>query len=150
VSIRTLALLTFLPLCACASGGTTSMQFYPLQGEIAEADATTVIEATMRNVQGTSGPLSFRLPERGRCDGTWTSLTPKTVSRSRGVSLTWKKTGGEIGAETETVAGVNDGEIYAVCADGTRVQGTFSIGSGTASGTGRASDTNGNVYKLLF
>ena len=54
------------------------------------------------------------------------------------------------GREIETVAGVNNGEIYAVCADGTRVQGTFVIGSGTASGTGQASDTNGNVYKLLF
>ncbi len=50
----------------------------------------------------------------------------------------------------ETVAGVNNGEIYAVCDDGTRVQGTFVIGSGTASGTGQATDTNGNVYKLLF
>ena len=48
------------------------------------------------------------------------------------------------------MAGVNNGEIYAVCDDGTRVQGTFVIGSGTASGTGTATDTNGNVYKLLF
>lgn len=126
------------------------MQFYPLDGEIAAADPALVIEATMRNVGGTSGPLSFRLPERGKCDGTWSSLTPKTVSRSQGLSLTWKKTGGELGRETATVAGVNDGEVYAVCTDGTRVQGTFSIGSGTASGTGSATDTNGNVYKLLF
>lgn len=150
MTLRPLVLAAFLPLAACVGGGTTSMQFYPLQGEIAAEDPTTVIEATMRNVSGTSGPLSFRLPGRGKCDGTWTSLTPKTVSRSRGLSLTWKKTGGELGTETSTVAGVNDGEIYAVCADGTRVQGTFVIGSGTASGTGSATDTNGNVYKLLF
>jgi hypothetical protein len=151
VSPRFLALAVLIPLAACATGGgTTSMQFYPLKGEIAAADATTVIEATMRNVSGTSGSLTFRLPERGKCEGTWSSLTPKTVSRTRGMSLTWKKTGGEIGRETATVAGVNDGEIYAVCDDGTRVQGTFVIGSGTASGTGTASDTNGNVYKLLF
>lgn len=31
-----------------------------------------------------------------------------------------------------------------------KVNGTFVIGSGTASGTGSATDTNGNVYKLLF
>jgi hypothetical protein len=150
VTLRPLFLAAILPLAACVGGGNTTMQFYPLQGEIAAADATTVIEATMRNVSGTSGPLTFRLPERGKCEGTWSSLTPKTVSRSKGVSLTWRKTGGEIGAQTSTVAGVNDGEIYAVCADGTRVQGTFVIGSGTASGTGRATDTNGNIYKLLF
>ena len=138
-----------LPLAACG-GGTTTMQFYPLQGEIATADPALVIEATMRNVNGTSGPVNFRLPDRNRCEGTWSSLTPKTVSRSGGVALTWRKVGGDMDKTTDTVARVNDGEIYAVCADGTRVQGTFVIGSGTTSGTGTATDTNGNVYKLLF
>jgi hypothetical protein len=149
VSLRTIALAALLPLAAC-SGGTTSMQFYPLEGEIARTDPTLVIEAKASNVNSTSGPLTFRLPDRGKCEGTWSSLTPKTVSRSKGLTLTWRKTGGEVGAETKTEARVNDGEIYAVCDDGTRVQGTFVIGSGTASGTGRATDTNGNVYKLLF
>jgi hypothetical protein len=146
---RILALGLILPLAACA-GGNSRMQLYPLQGEIADADPTLVIEATATNTGGTSGNLSFRLPERGKCEGTWSSLTPRTVSNKKGMALTWKKTGGEVGREIETVAGVNNGEIYAVCADGTRVQGTFVIGSGTASGTGQASDTNGNVYKLLF
>ncbi len=126
------------------------MQFYPLEGSIAAADPSLVIEASMSNVNGTSGPLTFRLPDRNDCEGTWSSLTPKTISRSGGLSLTWKKVGGDLGSKTDTVAGVNDGEFYAVCEDGTRVQGTFVIGSGTASGTGTATDTNGNVYKLLF
>ena len=146
---KVLLLAALLPLAACGDG-TTTMQFYPLQGQIATADPALVIEATMRNVQGTSGPVSFRLPGKNDCEGTWSSLTPKTVSRSGGVSLTWRKVGGDVGRETETVARVNDGEIYAVCEDGTRVQGTFAIGSGTASGTGTATDTNGNLYKLLF
>jgi hypothetical protein len=146
---KALLLAALLPLAACGDG-TTTMQFYPLDGAIATEDPTLVIEATMRNVKGTSGPLTFRLPDRTRCNGTWSSLTPKTVSRSGGMSLTWKKVGGDVGTKTDTVAGVNDGEIYAVCEDGTRVQGTFVIGSGTASGTGTATDTNGNVYKLLF
>jgi hypothetical protein len=150
VSPRVPALALVLPLCACVGSGNTTMQFYPLQGQIAEADPTTVITATMENVAGTSGPLSFRLPDRIKCKGTWSSLTPKTVSRTKGLSLTWKKTGGELGGETRTEARVNDGELYAVCDDGRRVQGTFVIGSGTASGTGSASDTNGNVYKILF
>ncbi len=146
---RRLALGLVLPLAACANG-TSPMQLYPLQGPIADEDPTLVIQATAKNTTGTSGELSFRLPEAGRCVGTWSSLTPRTVSNTKGMSLTFKKTGGEVGREIETVAGVNNGEIYAVCADGTRVQGTFVIGSGTASGTGQASDTNGNVYKLLF
>lgn len=139
-----------LTLAACGGGGSANMQLYPLQGEIAQTDPTLVIEATAKNTNSTSGSLTFKLPDRGKCEGTWTSLTPRTVSNSKGLALTWKKTGGELGTERETVAGVNNGEIYAVCDDGTRVQGTFVIGSGTASGTGTASDTNGNVYKLLF
>jgi hypothetical protein len=149
VTIRPLFLSLLLPLAACV-GGNTTMQFYPLQGEIADADPTTVITATMDNVSGTSGALTFRLPGRVKCEGTWSSLTPKTVSRTKGLSLTWKKTGGELGGETKTEARVNDGELYAVCSDGRRVQGTFVIGSGTSSGTGQATDTMGNVYKLLF
>ncbi len=149
MSFRPLALVAALTLSACVNSN-ASMQLYPLEGAIADADPTLVIEATARNTNGTSGPLSFRLPERVKCNGTWSSLTPRTVSNSRGLSLTWRKTGGEVGSAVETVAGVNNGEIYAVCDDGTRVQGTFIIGSGTASGTGKATDTNGNVYKLLF
>jgi hypothetical protein len=77
-------------------------------------------------------------------------VAPKEVSRQRGLSLTLRDTGGRLGRDTKTVAGVNNGEVYAVCADGTRVQGNFISGSGTTSGTGQATDTNGNIYKLLF
>ena len=152
MSLRSLALAALVPLAACGGVGSGSapMQLYPLQGPIAAADPTLVIEATARNTEGTSGPLTFRLPGKVKCEGTWSSLTPRTVSNSAGLSLTLRKTGGEIGASKATVAGVNTGEIYAVCADGTRVQGTFVIGSGTVSGSGNATDTNGNVYKLLF
>lgn len=150
MGLRSLAVISLLGLAACSGGGSAPMQFYPLQGPIAAADPTLVIEAKAKNTEGTSGPLSFRLPGKVKCEGTWSSLTPRTVSNSAGLSLTLRKTGGEIGASKATVAGVNTGEIYAVCADGTRVQGTFVIGSGTVSGSGNATDTNGNVYKLLF
>ncbi len=126
------------------------MLLYPLEGPIALADPTLVIKATASDTDKTSGQVTFRLPEKRKCSGTWSSLAPKVISQTRGVSLTLRDTGGKIGTERKSVAGVNEGEIYAVCSDGTRVQGNFIIGSGTASGTGRATDTNGNVYKLLF
>lgn len=150
MTIRALALIALLPLAACGGGSSSDMLFYPLEGPIAQSDPTLVIKATATDTDKTSGQVSFRLPERLKCKGTWSSLAPKVVSTTRGVSLTLRDTGGRIGTERKSVAGVNEGEIYAVCADGTRVQGNFIIGSGTASGTGRATDTNGNVYKLLF
>lgn len=148
--LRLVAVAAMLSGLAACTGGNTPMQLYPLEGKIADANPSMIIQATAKNTGGTSGDLVFRLPDSGKCVGTWSSLTPRTVSNTKGMSLTWRKTGGEVGREVETVAGVNNGEIYAVCADGTRVQGTFVIGSGTSSGTGQATDTNGNRYKLLF
>ena len=149
MTLRPYILALLLPLAACASG-TSEMQLYPLEGPIAQEDATRVIEIKAQNTNETSGPMSFRLERRVRCHGTWTSVSPKEVSRTKGVSLTLRDTGGRLGRDVTTVARVNNGEIYAVCTDGTRLQGTFISGSGTTSGTGRATDTNGNVYKLLF
>ena len=126
------------------------MQLYPLEGPIALADPTKVIAVTARNTDQTSGPIRFRLERKVKCEGTWTSVAPKEISRTKGLSLTLRNTGGQLSRDVKTVARVNNGEIYAVCTDGTRVQGNFISGSGTTSGTGRATDSNGNVYKLLF
>ncbi len=149
MSIRALVIIGLLPLAACGSSN-SDMLFYPLEGPIALSDPTLVIKATASDTDKTSGAVTFRLPERIKCKGTWSSLAPKVVSQTKGVSLTWRDTGGRIGTEAKSVAGVNEGEIYAVCDDGSRLQGNFIIGSGTASGTGRATDTKGNIYKLLF
>ena len=135
MSIRALVIIGLLPLAACGSSN-SDMLFYPLEGPIALSDPTLVIKATASDTDKTSGAVTFRLP--------------KVVSQTKGVSLTWRDTGGRIGTEAKSVAGVNEGEIYAVCDDGSRLQGNFIIGSGTASGTGRATDTKGNIYKLLF
>lgn len=144
-----LALLT-LPLLAACGGG--EMRLYPVSGPIADLNPAHVVVVKADNDNETSGPISFRLPKPSKlkCKGTWTSVTPKIVSREKGVSLTLRDTGGKLKRSTEDVGGINTGEIYAVCSDGTRVQGWFRSGSGTQSGTGTATDTLGNSYKLLF
>ncbi|WP_343117335.1 hypothetical protein [Ostreiculturibacter nitratireducens] len=149
MDLRALVLLALAPLGACTfSGG--EMQLYPVAGPIAEADPTLVIAARAKDLDKTSGALSFRLPGKRKCEGTWSSVAPKITSNESKLSLTLRGTGGKIGRSTEDVGGINSGEIYAVCSDGTRVQGTFIMGSGTQSGTGTATDTLGNRYKLLF
>lgn len=144
-----LALLSLVVLAACG-GPSSDMKLYPLEGPIAAANPTLVIDLNAKNTDTASGAIAFRLPGRVKCSGTWTSVAPREISRNRGVSLSLRGPRGDLGKKTTMVAGVNNGEIYAVCNDGTKVQGSFLIGSGTNSGTGRATDTNGNVYKLLF
>ncbi len=148
MSLRPLGLTALLALMAC--GSTSDMQLYPIDGPLAALTPPPVIRAEAGTTDSTSGSLTLRLPDRTRCSGTWSALAPKVVSRTKGVSLTLRGPGGSIDRSTETVGGINPGEIYAICEDGTRVQGNFVMGSSTTSGSGTATDTRGNVYKLLF
>jgi hypothetical protein len=149
MSLRALGLTALLALTAC--GSSSDMQLYPTAGPFASETPPPVIHAKAETTEETSGALSFRLPDRTKCNGTWSALAPKVISKSRGLSLTLRGgPGGNVGNSVETVGGINSGEIYAVCKDGTRVQGQFVMGSSTTSGTGTATDTRGNTYKLLF
>ncbi|MFC3180243.1 hypothetical protein [Cypionkella sinensis] len=146
---RTLGLIALLGLSAC--GSSSEMQLYPTAGPLAKETPPPVIHATADTTEGTSGALRFRLAGRTKCSGTWSALAPKVVSKTRGVSLTLRGgPGGKFDNSVESVGGINTGEIYAVCKDGTVVKGTFVMGSSTTSGTGEATDTRGNTYKLLF
>lgn len=140
--------LVFGMMAGC--GSSTAMKFYPTSGPLSEQSPPPVIAAKASFDTENSGRLKLKLPDGAKCEGTWTSVAPKVQSRERGLSLTIRNFGGKIGRSTETVGGVNHGEVYAVCKDGTILQGTFAIGSGTSSGTGTAVDTRGNAYKLLF
>lgn len=149
MSPRAFGLTAVLALSAC--GSSSEMQLYPTAGPFSKQTPPPVIHAKAETSSETSGALSFRLPDRTKCKGTWSALAPKVVSKSRGLSLTLRSgPGGNVGNSVETVGGINSGEIYAVCTDGTRVEGQFVMGSSTTSGTGTAADSRGNSYKLLF
>lgn len=143
-----LALFAALSLSAC--GSQTQIRMYPVSGPLSQEAPLPVIEATASNADGASGNLRFRLPDGTRCEGTWASVAPKVVTKERGLSLKLSGPGGDFGGKTESVAGVNPGELFAVCRDNTQIQGDFVMGSGTTSGTGQATDSRGNSYRLLF
>lgn len=147
---RHTALAAFACLTLTACGSSNEMKLYPTAGPLAAQTPPPVIRITASNVGGTSGELSFRLPDGPRCKGTWSTVAPRVITRERGINLSIRDLGGRLGGSNEDVAGVNNGEIYAVCRDGTTVQGSFVVGSGTASGNGTATDSLGNAYKLLF
>ncbi len=146
---RFIALIALMPLAGCVQSG-SAMKLYPVDGPIAAANPTLVVDLNANVTDETSGKLSFKLPSRVKCTGTWTTVAPREVERTKGLSLTIRGPNGKLDRTVTNVAGVNQGEIYAVCSDGNRLQGTFVVGSGTTSGTGRVSDIQGNTYKLLF
>ncbi|MBI1172641.1 hypothetical protein GC209_14690 [bacterium] len=138
-------------LSGCASRS-RDLRLYPVAGPIATNTPSQAISISIIRKTETSGDISFRMPPpaKTRCSGTWTSVAPKVVSHERGVSLGLSNTGGKYTNSSADVGGINTGEIYAICTDGTRVQGHFITGSGTESGTGTVTDSLGNTYKLLF
>ena len=146
-----LALITVTALSACG-GSNSSFRLYPLSGPIAEQNPATAIPISITEDSETSGQIWFKLPKpnKTKCSGTWSSVQPRVKTHERGLSLKLRDLGGSYKNSTEDVGGVNTGEVYAVCKDGTRLQGTFIMGSGTQSGTGTVTDTRGNSYKLLF
>lgn len=147
--VRMLALIALSGLAAC--GSASEMQMYPIDGPMSEVSPPPVIHAKARRADENSGRLKFWMPDGTKCDGTWTSVAPKVVTHKKGLSLSLGGgPGGNLATNVETVGGVNSGEIYAICKDGTRVQGNFVMGSGTTSGTGTATDNRGNVFKVLF
>ncbi len=150
--MRVLSSLCLLAILAACSGRTVDLKLYPVEGPIAASDPSQTISMSMGHLTDTSGDISFRMPPptKARCNGTWTSVAPKVISRERGLSLSLRGPGGKVTNSTQDVGGINSGEIYAVCTDGTRLQGHFISGSGTNSGTGTVTDSLGNTYKLLF
>ncbi|WP_245909876.1 hypothetical protein [Rhodobacter viridis] len=145
-----LALLATAALTAC--GADNTFRLYPLSGPIADQNPAQSIPISITEDSETSGQIWFKLPKpnKTKCSGTWSSLQPREKTHERGLSLKLRDLGGSYKNSTKDVGGVNTGEVYAVCKDGTRLQGTFIMGSGTQSGTGTVTDTHGNSYKLLF
>lgn len=150
--MRVLIPFCVLALCAACAPKPVALRLYPTEGPIALNDPAQTVTISLSHRTDTSGDITFRLPPptKSHCKGTWTSVAPKIVSHEQGLSLSLRDTGGKYTTSTADVGGINSGEIYAICTDGTRVQGHFITGSGTESGTGTVTDSLGNTYKLMF
>jgi hypothetical protein len=134
------------------SGCTASIpvHLYPEKGPLARQNPTPVVVATAHNVISDSGPFEVVLPGNVECKGNWSSIAPKAVSTSWGSIFSLAGSGTAVSTTASIVPGVNPGQFYAICSDNRKIEGEFVTGSGTASGTGAARDSKGNVFKMIF
>jgi hypothetical protein len=132
------------------AGCSTSVNLYPVQGPLASQKPLPVIVGTADGITGNTGNLSWTLPNGERCLGKWSSVAPQFTAVTSTSLFT--KYGSVAGFSTHTgpAPGINRGQAFLTCSQGTTMEAEFFTGSGTANGYGVAQDSNSNVYKILF
>ena len=128
----------------------TTVNMYPIEGPLSLQSPLPILIASVDGITSNTGSFSFSLPDGSKCSGTWSSVAPQMISSSS-TSLFGRY--GSIAGFSITASnlpGVNRGQAFGVCTNNERFDVEFLTGSGTANGYGLASDTAGNVYKLIF
>jgi len=116
------------------------------EGPLAAKKPLPSIVATVDGITNNTGGVTMSLPNGETCSGKWASAAPQYAGT---VSLLTQY-GAVSGFATGIKPGVNRGEAFIACSQGTTMQAEFYTGSGTANGYGVAKDSNGNVYKMIF
>lgn len=147
-------LIKYLSFVAAAllSACSTSVHLYPVEGPLTKSAPGKTIVATADGITGNTGNFKFVSAEGATCQGRWSSVAPQFAATSN-TSL-MNRYGSAVGYSNSVIVGavpgVNKGQAFTVCSDGTRFDIEFYTGSGTANGYGIAKDTKGNIYKMIF
>jgi hypothetical protein len=142
--------IVFGAVTLALAGCSTTANLYPTSGPYSQQVPTPVVVVKVEGITGNTGPASLVLPNGETCQGQWSSVAPTHSSITSG-SL-WSRYGALAGFSVTNglVPGVNKGQAFLNCSKGTKIEAEFFTGSGTANGYGVATDTAGNVYKMLF
>lgn len=133
-----------------ASGCSTSVNMYPVEGPVSQERPLPVLVARVDGILGNTGQFDFKSADNAYCSGRWSSVAPQMVSVGWGSLFTTYGSAHGFGTGISSMPGVNKGQAFGVCSDNTTFQVEFLTGSGTANGFGIAKDSRGNVYRLIF
>lgn len=144
--LRRFTLVAAVVLAGCS----TTARMYPVEGPASVQAPVQVLHATINGVTGNNGSLTFALPGDIPCEGEWSSAAGVQTTFGSGSLLSQYGPIYGSGYSIAAGGGQNPGRAIATCTDGTRFEMEFVTGGGTANGFGFASDTRGNVYRVLF
>jgi hypothetical protein len=134
-----LAATTLLGAC-----NATTVNLYPARGSWALETPLPIITASIEGVGGPSGRITMTMPDQETCSGQWSAVPfpPGTTSLWDQYSLV---------AGFSHIPGRPGGtrsESSLSCARGTTVQAEFFTEG--RQGFGVATDSRGNIYRILF
>ena len=119
------------------------VSMYPAAGPVKDGGHSNALAGVVEGV-GTSGTFTFARPDGVACNGRWTTLQSKPQSGSL-VDKYQKVTG-----LSASVSGMVGGLAVGACSNSASFQAEYYAVPGADSGFGVATDSDGNVYKLIF
>lgn len=119
------------------------VSMYPASGPLQKSGKTQPITGNVGGV-GTAGTFSFSRPDGIDCDGKWTTLLSKPASGS--LLDTHRDVVGIAGNPEGMVGGLAIG----TCSNGSSFQAEYYVVPNIDSGFGAATDSDGNIYKVIF
>lgn len=128
---------------AAAGGRRIQVSMYPAGGPLQKSGKTQPITGNVGGV-GTAGTFAFTRPDGVNCDGKWTSLMSKPAS---GSLLDKYRDVVGIAANPEGMVG---GLAIGACSNGGSFQAEYYVVPNIDSGFGAATDSDGNIYKVIF
>jgi S1-C subfamily serine protease len=131
------------PQLASAGGRRIQVSMYPASGPLQKIGKTQAITGDVGGV-GTTGTFSFKRPDGVSCEGRWTTLPAKPAV---GSLLDTHRDIVGIGSDpTGMVGGLATGN----CSNGGSFQAEYYVVPTVDSGFGAATDSDGNIYKVIF
>lgn len=128
---------------ASAGGRSIQVSMYPAGGPLQKSGKTQPITGNVGGV-GTTGTFTFTRPDGVNCDGRWTTLQSKPAV---GSLLDKHRDVVGIAANPEGMVG---GLALGACSNGGSFQAEYYVVPNIDSGFGAATDSDGNIYKVIF
>ena len=128
---------------ASAGGRSIQVSMYPASGPLQKGGKTQPITGNVGGVGG-AGTFSFTRPDGVHCDGKWTTLMSKPAA---GSLLDKHRDVLGIAANPEGMVG---GLALGACSNGGTFQAEYYVVPTVDSGFGAATDSDGNIYKVIF
>jgi hypothetical protein len=128
---------------ASAGGRTIQVSMYPASGPLQKSGKTQAITGNVGGI-GTAGTFTFSRPDGVTCDGRWTTLQSKPQS---GSLLDKHRDVVGIASNPEGMVG---GLAIGSCSNGGSFQAEYYVVPNIDSGFGAATDSDGNIYKIIF
>ncbi len=130
-------------VAAAAGGREIQVVMYPADGPLKKSGKTQAVPGKVGG-GGTAGTFAFTRPDGVSCDGKWTTLQ----SQPGADSLLTKY--GTVTGISSKVSGMVGGLAIGACSNSATFQAEYYVVPTADSGFGVATDSNGNIYKIIF